>query len=109
MTAKGKHVAYGTLTADGDTDEVYATGFVTCSAHYDSGTGNVTWKFKGPDGVERIIYAGATGETAQEDFTSSHMLNFYFADTVRVFATLDSSSSPQIDWQIMSNPRGRSY
>ena len=96
----------GTLTDDGTTDEVQVSGYVTCSAHYDSGTGTMTWQFKGPDGVWRSIYAGSNGTTEQA-FSSSHISTLHFGGDVRVRGNLSSSSSPQIDWQIISSSLNR--
>jgi hypothetical protein len=106
MAKKSNFSFYGTFTADGNTSEVVVSGWVTLSAHYDSGSGTITWQFKGPDGVWRGIYSGAGGTTAQV-FTATHMVNAFFADDVRVRGVLSSSSTPQIDWQVFSNPNNR--
>jgi hypothetical protein len=82
-------------------------GWATLSAHYDSGTGTMTWNFMGPDGVERIIYAGSAGTTAQA-FTATHMINVYFGNDCKVRVTLSASAAPQIDWQIFGNVANRS-
>ena len=96
----------GTFTADGNGTSVSLRGWATLTAHFDSGSGTVTWQFKGPDGVWRSIYGGSTGTTEQA-FTVSHMINVFFGGDVAVRAVLSASSSPQIDYQIISNPNNR--
>lgn len=98
---------YGTLSADGSTDWVSVRGWVTVTAHGDYGSGTLTWKYKGVDGIEQTILGGTDKSTAQA-FTDDHMANFYFGTDVVVRGTLASSTSPDIDWQIMSNPANRS-
>ena len=101
-----QHQASGQVTADGSTDSVVCSGFVTLSAHLGSGTGTWTWQFKGADGVWRSIYGGSDGTTEQA-FTGSHMVNAYFGNDVAIRGTASSSSSPEWNWQIISNPRNR--
>jgi len=75
--------------------------------HIDNGTGTMTWMFMGPDGVERIIYGGSDGTTAQA-FTATHMTNIFFGNDVSVRGTVSGSGgSPIFDWQILSNPVNR--
>jgi hypothetical protein len=100
------YVKTGTLTTDASTDEVIIRGWATLSAHLDSGTGTLTWQFQGPDGVWRSIYGGSDFLTEMA-FTATHMVNVFFGDSVRVRATGSSGSSPQWDWQVMSNPANR--
>lgn len=97
---------YGTVTTDTSTDSVACRGWATLSAHLDSGTGTWTWEFKGPDGVWRSIYAGSDGTTEQA-FTGSHMINVFFGGDVLIRGTGSSGSSPQWDWQIVSNVANR--
>lgn len=97
---------YGTLDADGNGDWVDVRGWSTLTAHYDSGSGTITWQFMGPDGVARTIYSGSSGTTAQT-FTGTHMVNIHFGGDVKVRASLSGSSSPTIDWQIIGNVRNR--
>lgn len=107
MTTISKHQAYGTLAADGSTDEVICRGDVTLWAIGTWGGGTLTWQFKGVDGAWRSIYAGATGETEQA-FTANHMLNAYFGNDTRVRGTLASSTAPDLDWEILGNITNRS-
>lgn len=97
---------YGTLTGNGSANAVSIRGWATLSAHLDSGSGTLTWEFKGPDGVWRSIYGGNAGDTEQA-FTATHMINVYFGDDVNVRCTASLSTSPVWDWQIMSNPANR--
>lgn len=97
---------YGTITTDTSTSAVTCRGWATLSAHLDSGSGTWTWEFRGPDGVWRTIYAGTDSVTAQV-FTSSNAVNVFFGGDVRVRGTASSGSSPQWDWQIMSNLANR--
>jgi len=101
-----QHQGFGTITTDTTTDAVVCSGFVTLSAHLDSGSGTWTWQFMGPDGVWRDLYGGETGTTAQS-FSASHMVNAFFGNDVRLRGNATSGSSPQWDWQIFSNPRNR--
>lgn len=101
-----QHSAYGTITTDTTTDEVVCSGFVTLSAHLDSGSGTFTWQFKGPDNVWRDIYGGSDGTTVQS-FTASHIINVFFGNDARVRGNATSGTSPQWDWQIFSNVRNR--
>lgn len=94
--------SYGTVTTDTTTDEVACRGWVTLSAHLDSGSGTWTWQFKGNDGVWRSIYGGSDGTTEQA-FTASHMINAFFGNDVTVRGSGSSGTSPQWDWQIMGN------
>jgi hypothetical protein len=96
----------GTITTNTQTDVVSCRGWATLSAHLDSGTGTWTWQFKGPDGVWRSVYAGSDGTTEQV-FTATNMINVYFGTDVKVRGNATSGSSPQWDWQIMSNPSNR--
>ena len=99
-------VGYATLTTNASTPSVSVHGWVTLSAHLDSGTGTLTWEFKGADGVWRSIYGGSDGVTEQA-FTASHMANAFFGADVNVRATGSSGSSPVWDWQIMSSLANR--
>jgi hypothetical protein len=100
------YVGYGTLTTDASTADVTCRGWATLSAHLDSGTGTLTWEFKGADGVWRTIISGSDHVTAQV-YTASNMVNVFFGDAVRVRATGSSGSTPVWDWQIMSNLSNR--
>ena len=100
------HQGYGTVTTDTVTESVVCSGFVTLSAHLDSGAGTWTWQFLGPDGVWRDIYGGTDGTTVQS-FTGTHMVNAYFGNDVPVRGNATAGSSPQWDWQIFSNVRNR--
>ena len=97
---------YGTLATDASAAAVSVHGWATLSAHLDSGTGTLTWEFKGADGVWRSIYGGTDGTTVQA-FTATHMANVFFGADVNVRATGSSGSSPVWDWQIMSSPANR--
>ena len=97
---------YGTLTTDASTVDVSCRGWNTLSAHLDSGTGTLTWEFKGPDGVWRSIYGGTDGTTVQA-FTAVHMINVFFGGDVKVRATGSSGSSPVWDWQVIGNMSNR--
>lgn len=101
------HKATGTITSDTTTDPVVCSGVATLSAHLDSGSGTWTWQFKGADGVWRDIYGGSDG-TVLQSFTGSHMINVSFGNDVRVRGSASSGSSPEWDWQIISNPMNRS-
>ncbi len=92
------YVKYGTLTTDTSTTGASVSGYVTMSAHLDSGSGTLTWEFKGPDGVWRTIYNGTTAVSG----TASHMNTVYFGCDVKVRATGSGGTSPVWDWQIMS-------
>ena len=98
---------FGTITTDTTTDEVACNGWVTMSAHLDSGSGTWLWEFKGPDSVWRSIY-GSSDNITEQAYTATNMVNAFFADDVKVRATASSGSSPQWDWQIFSNPWNRS-
>jgi hypothetical protein len=97
----------GTLTTDASTDVVACRGWNTLSAHLDSGTGTLTWEFKGPDGVWRTILGDTGTFTEAAVFTASHMLNVFFGGDVAVRATGSAGSSPVWDWQIMGNLANR--
>ena len=101
------YTAYGTLTTDASTAEISCRGWATLSAHLDSGTGTVTWEFKGIDGVWRTILAGSDNITAQV-YTASNMINVFFGTGVRVRMTGSAGSTQVWDWQMMSNPWNRS-
>lgn len=94
-----------TLTADGNTTAVTVNGWVTCVAIGDFGSGTVTWQFNG-DGTWRSIYAG-TSNTTEQTYTANHMVNFYFGDEVKIRCNLGSSTSPDLDVQLLSNPCNR--
>jgi len=100
------HQGFGTVTTDTTTDSVVCSGFVTLAAHLDSGSGTWTWQFKGPDGVGRNIFGGSDGTTVQS-FTATNMINAYFGNDVQIRGSATSGSSPQWDYQIISNPRNR--
>ena len=102
------YVAYGTLTTDASTDSASVRGWATLSAHLDSGTGTLTWEFKGADGVWRNIFGGTDNVTVQS-YSASHMCNAFFGSDVNIRATGSSGSSPVWDWQIMSSPVNRNY
>ena len=109
MTIYGESVAlvnFGTLITDASTTGVLVNGWATLSAHLDSGTGTLTWEFKGPDGVWRNIYAGSDNITIQS-YTAAHMANAFFGDDVLVRATGSSGASPVWDWQVLSSPLNR--
>ena len=101
-----RHSGYGTITTNTTTDTVVCSGFVTLSAHLDSGGGTWTWQFKGPDNVWRDIYGGSDG-TVLQSFSGSHMVNAYFGNDTPIRGSATSGSSPQWDWQIFSNLRNR--
>lgn len=101
-----RRAAYGTITGNTSTEEVVVTGYVTVAAHFDAGTGTITWEFKGPDGVWRSILGGSDNITAQE-YTASNMVNFYFGDDVLVRGTVSFSSGLTLDYQILSNGSNR--
>lgn len=99
--------AYGTITQNNvETEAVACRGWVTLSAHYDSGSGTLTWEFKGPDGVWRSIYGGTDGTTEQA-FTDSHMVNVFFGGDVLVRVAVTLATNPQIDWQVIGNVANR--
>jgi hypothetical protein len=100
------YVNSGSLESDTTTGTAICRGWATLSAHLTSGTGTLTWQFKGPDNTWRSIYAGADGTTEQV-FTASHMLDVYFGDEVRVRAVGSSGSSPVWKWQLLSNVSNR--
>ena len=100
------YAKFGTLTANGSTDEVSVRGWATLSCHIDSGTGTMTWEFKGIDGVWRTIIAAVDNITPQV-YTATNMLNVFFGTGVKVRGTLSAGSTPVFDWQIMSNPSNR--
>lgn len=100
------YVGTGTITTDTSGDPVVCRGWSTLSAHLDSGSGVLTWEFKGPDGVWRTIYAGSDNATAQS-YSATHMLNVFFGGDVVVRCTGSSGSSPQWDWQIIGNVSNR--
>jgi len=100
-------VSFGTLTTDTSTSATSCRGWATLAGYLDSGTGTLTWEFKGADGVWRIIVAGADNITPQA-YTATHMLNVFFGNQVAVRATGSSGSTPVWDWQVMSNPSNRS-
>jgi ribosomal protein L32E len=76
------------------------------SAHLDSGSGTWTWQFKGVDGVWRSIY-GSSDFVTEQVYTATNMVNAFFGTDTNVRGDASSGSSPQWDWQIMSNPRNR--
>lgn len=96
----------GTFTADGNGNAARVQGWCTCTAHYDSGSGTVTWQFRGTDNVWRSIYGGS-GSTTEQAFTATHAVNFFFGGDVHVRPVLSGSSTPQIDYQIMGNRGNR--
>lgn len=97
----------GTITGNTSTDWVSVRGWCTLSCHIDSGTGTMTWNFKGPDGVERGIIGGSDNITAQA-YTASHMVNVFFGTDVKVRGTVSgSASTPVFDWQIMGSSWNR--
>jgi hypothetical protein len=96
----------GTVTTDVSTAAVACNGWVTCSAHLDSGSGTWTWEFKGVDGVWRTLIGGTDHITLQA-YTASNMINAFFGTDVEVRGTASAGSTPVWDWQIMSNPRNR--
>lgn len=100
------HEAYGQVTTDTSTRSVKCNGFVTLSAHLGSGSGTWTWQFRGPDGTWRSIYGGNDG-TVEQAFTGSHMVNVYFGNDVAIRGNATLGSSPEWNWQIMSNPSNR--
>jgi hypothetical protein len=101
------YTASGTLAADGNGDSARVQGWVTCTAHYDSGTGTITWEFRGPDGVWRSIYGGP-GSTTEQVYTATHMANFFFGGDVSIRPALSgSASTPSIDYQIISDRGNR--
>jgi hypothetical protein len=100
------YVSYGTLTTDASATEVACRGWATLSAHLDSGTGTLTWEFKGPDGVWRTIIGGSDFITAQA-YTATNMVNVFFGADVTVRCTGSSGSTPVWDWQILSNVANR--
>ena len=97
---------FGTVTTDVSTSSVSVCGWVTLSAHLDSGTGTWTWQFKGVDGVWRNIIGGTDFITSQA-YTATNMVNVFFGTDVKVRGTGSSGSTPVWDWQIMSNPQNR--
>lgn len=100
------HTAYGTITTDTTTTEVTCSGWVTLSAHLISGAGTMTWQFKGVDGDWRSIYGSADNITI-ESYTATNMVNAFFGTDVKVRGNASAGTSPEWDWQIMSNPRNR--
>lgn len=100
------HSDFGTVTTDTTTDSVICSGFVTLAAHLDSGSGTWTWQFKGADNTWRDVYGGSDGTTLQS-FTATHMINAYFGNDVQIRGSATSGSSPQWDYQIISNPSNR--
>lgn len=101
------YVSWGTLETDASVEGVSLKGWATLSAHLDSGSGTLTWEFKGVDGVWRTILGGSDFLTEME-FTASHMVNVFFGTDVNVRCTGSSGSSPVWDWQIMSSVANRS-
>lgn len=102
-----RNSGYGSLTSDTNGDEVMVRGWNTLSCHIDSGTGTLTWQFKGPDGVWRSVYGGNDG-TVEQAFTVDHMVNVFFGQDVRVRANLSgSASTPVFDWQILGSYNNR--
>ncbi len=99
--------AFGTITTDTQTDVVTGRGWVTGTAHLDSGTGTWTWQFKGVDSVWRTIIAGTDFITEMVFVDASNMLNVYFATDVLIRADATSGSSPVWDWQIMGDQINR--
>lgn len=97
---------YGTLETDASADGVDCRGWSTLSAHLDSGSGTLTWEFKGPDGVWRNILAGSDNITVQS-YTASHMFNVFFGGDVKVRCTGSSGTSPVWDWQVIGNTANR--
>ena len=105
--ATSNYVGFGTLTANGDTDEVSCRGWSTLSAHADTAGGaTLTWQFKGADGVFRNIL-GTSSSTTALAFTASNMVNVYFGTDVKIKGVLTSGTNPVWDWQIMGNPSNR--
>jgi len=96
---------YGTLTANGAGDWVKVRSLASVSAHFDSGSGTITWEFMGPDGVARNIYGGS-GNTTLQAYTATHMANFFFGGDVSIRPVLSNGSSPVVDWQVIGNTRG---
>lgn len=96
------YIQTGTITTDTTTSVATCRGWVTLSAHLDSGSGTWTWQFQGPDGVWRSIYGGSDG-TVEQAFTASHMINAYFGATVLVRGNASSGSTPVWDYQIMGD------
>ena len=100
------YTGYGTLAADGATTEVACRGWATLTAQGTWGGGTITWQYKGLDGTWRTILAGTDNITAQA-YTADNMLNVFFGSGVRIRGTVSGSTTPDLDWQIMSNPWNR--
>jgi len=100
------HTAYGTITGNTSTTEVTLSGWATMTAHYDAGTGTMTWQFKGVDGVWRDIYGGDDNLTLQA-YTATHMVNAFFGTDTKIRGTVTGSAGLTLDWQIMSSPFNR--
>lgn len=96
-------VKFGSLTADGNTDEVSVNLLVTLSATTSGGTpGSLAWQFKGANGVWTPIMAD-DGTTALAGSVAS-MHTKYFGNDVRVRGVLTGSTGATWVWQMMSNP-----
>jgi hypothetical protein len=98
-------VKHGTLTTNVSTDSISLNGWATMTAHI-TGTGTITWQFKGADGEWRDIYGGSDNITLQA-YTVSNMVNAFFADDVNVRGTVTGASGLTLDYQLMSNPLNR--
>lgn len=93
--------AYGTLTANGSTDEISVHVTVTIAATTSGGTpGTLAWQFKGPNGVWTPIM-NTDGVTA---ITGAGVWTRTFGDDVRVRGVLTGSTGATWIWQLMSNP-----
>jgi len=108
MSVQGtsNYVKFGTITTNTTTDEVSVRGWVSCTAHLDSGSGTWTWEFKGPDGVWRTIIGGTDMITAQV-YTAANSINSFFGGGVKVRGNASAGSTPVWDWQIFGNPSNR--
>ena len=105
--------ADGTLSANGyagGEDGVQISGYVTVDARggggNNFGSGTMTWQYKGQAGEWKNIIAGSDNLTVQS-YTADHMANYFFGSDVRVRGNLTGSTSPTLDWEIMSSSLNR--
>lgn len=102
-TNTGRNTGYGSLSANGNTDEIQVRGKVTLAAIGTFGSGTLTWQWLGLDGTWRGIFDGTTALAP----TANAMYNVDFANDTKIRGVLAGSTSPSLYWEVKSNPHNR--
>lgn len=105
--SNSKFFKKGTFTGDGNSDPIYVCGWATAAVTLNSGTGTFTLQVDFMDGNGFVpIVAGDDNLTTQA-YTATFSLNMFYGDEVRVRIVASSTSSPDADWVLKSNPKNR--